>query len=224
MDLCRIRVLLGDDAVDRLQSSRIAIIGLGGVGGICAESLVRSGIGSITICDGDTIDASNVNRQIVATSNNIGASKADEMTQRLVSINPSIDITTVDEYWREDNNILVSQNYDYVIDAIDSMQDKISLIVYCHEHDIPIISAMGAGCRVHSNMYTVADVFDTYNDPMAKKVRYQLKQRGIASHDVVFSHEQPIKAQGVIGSCVFAASACGLLLAEHVVLQITKGK
>lgn len=222
MDLSRLEILVGRKNVEILNNSTAAVIGLGGVGGICAESLVRCGIGKIFICDGDVVEPSNINRQIVATTSTIGQNKALALKERLNDINRNAEVIAIDKHWNLDNNFLSNEKIDYVVDAIDSVPEKIELICMCKENDINIVSAMGAGLRYHGNMFEVSDIFKTFNDPLAKKIRKMLKDRGISSLDVVYSREKPMKASDTIGSAMFAVGASGLLLSEHVVHELIR--
>lgn len=221
MDLTRLEILLGEAKLNALSTASVAIIGLGGVGGICAESLARCGISRITICDGDVVEPSNINRQIVATTSTIGINKAIALGKRLGDINPDAQISIVDRNWTIDDNFILDGDYDYVVDAIDSVPEKIQLIHMCKSNSINIVSAMGAGCRHHGNMFEVTDIFKTFNDPLAKKIRRLLKEKGVQSLDVVYSKEKPQKAIGTIGSAMYAVGASGLMLCEHVVEQLT---
>lgn len=220
MDLSRLEILVGRKNVEILNNSTVAVIGLGGVGGICTESLVRCGVGRLFICDGDVVEPSNINRQIVAKTSTIGINKAIALKKRLIDINPDVEVIAIDKRWNLDNNFLAGEKIDFVIDAIDSVPEKIELICICKDNGINIVSAMGAGLRHHGNMFEVSDIFKTFNDPLAKKIRKMLKDRGIASLDVVYSREKPLKAADTIGSAMFAVGASGLLLSEHVVHRL----
>lgn len=220
MDLSRLEILVGRKNVEILNNSTVAVIGLGGVGGICTESLVRCGIGRLFICDGDVVEPSNINRQVVAKVSTIGINKAIALKKRLIDINPDAEVIAIDKHWNLDNNFLAGEKIDFVIDAIDSVPEKIELICICKNNGINIVSAMGAGLRHHSNMFEVSDIFKTFNDPLAKKIRKMLKDRGIANLDVVYSREKPLKATDTIGSAMFAVGASGLLLSEHVVHRL----
>lgn len=224
MDLSRLEILFGEDVIKTLQNSSVAIIGLGGVGGICAECIVRCGVGRVAICDGDVVDSSNVNRQIVATSSTIGKNKAIELKKRLLDINPDLSLQIHEDFWTKETDFILEGEYDYVIDAIDSVSHKLDLIEMCKTKNINIVSSMGAGLRHKSNMFCIDDIYKTYNDPLAKKMRYELKKRNINSLDVVFSKEKPQKATGEIGSVMYTVASCGLLLASHVVDTITNNR
>jgi len=224
VDLSRLEILIGLENTDILRGSTVAVIGLGGVGGICAESLTRSGIGRIFICDGDNVEPSNINRQIVALQSTIGKNKALALKTRLEDINPDAVITAIDRNWTTEDNFLMGEHVDYVVDAIDNVPNKVDLICMCKEKKIKIVSSMGAGLRHHGNMFEAADIFKTFNDPLAKKMRRLLKDRGIESLDVVYSKEKPIKAEDTIGSAMFSVGACGLLLSEYVVHALIENK
>lgn len=218
----RLEILLGKKAIDILKDSKVLIIGIGGVGGICVEALVRSGIGSITIVDGDKVEVSNINRQLPALISTIGKYKAEVMNIRLKDINPSCEIIYYNNMWHKESDFIDINDYDYVVDAIDSFKDKMDLIEACMTQDVDIISSMGAGGRIDGSMFEVCDISKTYNDPLAKKVRYELKKRDIKKLKVVFSKELPIKAKDrVIGSAMFAVSVAGLLLAGEVIKDLT---
>ncbi len=224
MDLSRLEILLGQENVETLKDSAVAVIGLGGVGGICAESLCRCGVGRMLICDGDAVEPSNLNRQIVATMSTIGQNKANALKKRLEDINPNAVITAIDKNWTVNDNFLLNEKIDFVVDAIDSVPEKIDLICMCKGNNINIVSAMGAGFRHHGNMFEVSDVFKTFNDPLAKKIRKLLKDRGVDSLDVVYSREKPEKTSDTIGSAMFAVGASGLMLSEHVVHKLISTK
>ncbi|MEX1376422.1 MAG: ThiF family adenylyltransferase [Eubacteriales bacterium] len=220
MDLSRLEILFGHENVQKLKNATVAVVGLGGVGGICTESLARCGIGRMYICDGDKVEPSNINRQIVATQKSMGKNKALALKERLLDINPDAEIFAMDRNWTEEDNFLKDDRFDFVVDAIDSVPQKIDLIAYCKENGINIVSAMGAGLRHHGSMFEVDDIFNTFNDPLAKKIRKMLKDRGVESLNVVYSKEKPMKAETTIGSVMYAVAASGLRLSEHVVESI----
>ena len=218
----RLEILLGEQAILKLAQSKVLVMGVGGVGSICAEALDRSGVGNITLVDGDCVEISNINRQIPALHSTVGRYKAEVMAERLRDINPEAKITSYSHMWEKESGFLELPDYDYVIDAIDSFTSKMDLIEMCVKNDINIISSMGAGGRLDGTQYEVCDIKKTYNDPLAKKVRYELKKRGIYKLKVVFSKELPIKAKGgPIGSAMFAVSVAGLLMAGEVIKDLT---
>ncbi len=217
----RLEILIGEHGISALQNANILVMGVGGVGSICVEALVRSGISNITLVDGDLVEESNINRQLPAAYSTIGFPKAEVMAKRLKDINPKADITVHHEMWHKENEFIDFSNYDYVVDAIDSFKDKIDLIESCKELDINIISSMGAGGRLDGSKFEVTDIKKTYNDPLAKKVRSELKRRKIDKLKVVFSKELPKKASsGPIGSAMFAVSCAGLIIAGEVIKDL----
>lgn len=218
----RLEILVGEQAILKLAQSKVLVMGVGGVGSICAEALARSGVGNITLVDGDCVEISNINRQIPALHSTVGRYKAEVMAERVRDINPEAKIAAYSHMWKKESGFLELPDYDYVIDAIDSFAAKMDLIEACVKNDINIISSMGAGGRLDGTQYEVCDIKKTYNDPLAKKVRYELKKRGIYKLKVVFSKELPIKAKrGPIGSAMFAVSVAGLLMAGEVIKDLT---
>lgn len=218
----RLEILVGEDAMNNIKNAKVAIFGVGGVGSICAEAIARSGVGNITIIDGDIVDITNINRQLPALHSTIGKDKAEVMAKRLKDINPDAKITYHNEMWSNDKNFIDLTSFDFVIDAIDSFKNKIDLIELCTQNNVKIISSMGAGGRLKGDMFEVSDISKTYNDPLAKKVRYELRKRGITKLRVVFSRELPIKPKdGIIGSAMYAVSCAGLLLAGQVITELT---
>ncbi len=217
----RLEILIGEQAVSKLAQSKVLVMGVGGVGSVCAEALARSGVGDMTLVDGDSVEISNINRQIPALHSTVGKYKAEVMAERLLDINPDAEIAAHSIMWEKDSDFVKLADYDYVIDAIDSFAAKMDLIQTCVENAIKIISSMGAGGRLDGTQYEVCDIKKTYNDPLAKKVRYELKKRGINKLKVVFSKELPIKAKGgPIGSAMFAVSVAGLLMAGEVIKDL----
>ena len=221
----RLEILLGEEALEKFSQANVLVVGVGGVGSVCAEALARSAVGSITLVDGDIVEASNINRQIPALSSTVGQPKAQIMAERLRDINPEAKITVFAKMWSKQSDFVNLRDYDYVVDAIDSFSQKMDLIEQCKASEVNIISSMGAGGRLDGSKFEVCDIKKTYNDPLAKKVRAELKKRGIASLKVVFSKELPVKAgTGPIGSAMFAVSVAGLLLAGEVIKDIIGDK
>ena len=218
----RLEILLGADGIEKLSRANVLVMGIGGVGSVCAEALARSGVGSITLVDGDVVEASNINRQLPALSSTVGKPKAQVMAERLRDINPEANVTAFNMMWSKESDFIDFGVCDYVVDAIDSFAHKMDLIELCKGQKINIISSMGAGGRFDGSKFEVSDINKTFNDPLAKKVRAELKKRGIRDLKVVFSKELPIKAgTGPIGSAMFAVSAAGLMLAGEVIKDIT---
>lgn len=215
--------LLGLEKFEKLTKSNILVVGIGGVGGYVCEMLARCGIGNLTIIDFDTIAPSNINRQIIALHSTIGTKKTEAFEKRLLDINPNLNLKIFSERLTENNfDDIVNTDFDYVIDAIDTFENKISLICYCKNKGINIISAMGAGNRFGIPQYVVCDIYKTFNDGLAKKVRKELRNRGIKDLTVVCSTEPSMSASGVVGSIAYQPSACGITLASYVVNSIIK--
>ena len=228
----RTELLLGARAMETLDKSKIAVFGIGGVGSFASEALVRSGLGNIILIDYDIIDISNINRQIHATTKTIGLPKVDVMKSRLLEINQDLNITTYNQcYSEEKGQNFLSSDWDYVIDAIDMVSSKLSLIENCKAMDIPIISCMGAGNKLDPTMFQVGDIYETNTCPLAKVMRKELKKRGIKDLKVVWSREKPIKInvekdnvrKSVPGSVSFVPSVAGLILASEVIKDLVYG-
>ncbi|QQY78750.1 tRNA A37 threonylcarbamoyladenosine dehydratase [Keratinibaculum paraultunense] len=225
----RTELLLGKKAMKKLANSKVAVFGIGGVGSYTSEALVRSGLGNIVLVDYDIIDVSNINRQIHATSKTVGQLKVNVMKDRLLEINPDLNIVVYDECYSEENaEELLSPSYNYVVDAIDMVSSKINLIEKCKALKIPIISCMGAGNKLDPTMFQVGDIYETFNCPLAKVMRKELKKRGIQDLKVVWSKENPIKInlrksdnrKTIPGSVSFVPSVAGLIIASEVVKDL----
>lgn len=193
--LSRTSLLIGEEAVRFFTQQHVMVVGMGGVGSFAAEFIARSGIGKMTIVDGDVVDPTNRNRQLPALATNHGESKAEIMTERLKSINPELAITTVKSFVEPDMVMeLLNSKPDYIIDAIDSISPKINFIRLAYESKIPLVSSMGAGAKLDPTQLKVVDISKTYNCPFAQQIRKQLKDHRIyRGVKVVFSPEQPIK-------------------------------
>lgn len=232
-------LLIGKEAIAKLRQSTVAIFGIGGVGSFAAEALGRCGIGNLVLVDHDIINESNINRQIHATSKTINCYKVDIMKERLIEINPKIKIKTFTKMYNDlSKEELLSKEYDYVVDAIDTISGKVSLIINCIEKDIPIISSMGAGNKLDPTKFMVADIYETKMCPLAKIIRRELKKYDIDSLKVVYSTEKPIIPaiktgekignsslinNKVLGSISFVPSAAGLILSSVVVNDLING-
>ncbi len=187
-------MLLGEEAMNRLAASRVAVFGVGGVGGFVVEALARSGIGTIDIIDNDTVALSNLNRQIIATMDTVGRDKVEVMKERILSINPAAVVNTYKCFFLpETADLFDFTAYDYVVDAIDTVTGKIQLVVQAKEAGVPVISAMGAGNKLDPTGFEVADIYSTSIDPLARVMRRELKKRGILSLKVVYSKERPVQ-------------------------------
>lgn len=190
----RTQLLYGKEAMEKLKNSRVAIFGLGGVGGYVGEALVRSGIGSFDLIDDDKICLTNLNRQIIATFDTVGQYKTDVMKERMLKINPKVNVQTHQCFFLPENaNDFSFEDYDYIIDAVDTVSAKIELVLKAQEHNIPIISSMGAGNKVDPTQFKITDIYKTKVCPLAKVMRRELKKRHVKKLKVVYSEEKPIR-------------------------------
>ncbi len=238
----RTKLLLGQDGIDKLQASRVAVFGVGGVGGYVCEALVRSGIGTFDIIDNDKVCESNINRQIIATTKTIGRDKVDVMRERMQDINPDVTVNIHKCFFLPENADEFSfEEYDYVVDAVDTVTAKIALVMKCKEKNVPIISSMGAGNKLDASAFKVSDIYKTKVCPLAKVMRHELKKRGVKKLKVVYSEELPLtpikggtnmceKEDSTIvkratpGSVAFVPSVAGLIIAGEVVKDLTNEK
>lgn len=221
--LNRTKLLVGETGIEKLNKANIILLGCGGVGGYTAEMLVRSGVTNLTIVDFDIVDVTNINRQIIALNSTVGKNKVDVLKQRLLDINPKANITAICERYTENSNIL-NNNFSYVIDAIDSVADKLALIKQCHNLNLKVISAMGAGNRCDIPEFKVVDISKTYNDGLAKVVRKKLRELGIEKHNVVFTSNSRVEHEGnVVGSIAYYPAMCGCVLSAFVINDIIGG-
>ena len=238
----RTKLLLGQDGIDKLQASRVAVFGVGGVGGYVCEALVRSGIGTFDIIDNDKVCESNINRQIIATTKTIGRDKVDVMRERMQDINPDVTVNIHKCFFLPENvDEFPFEEYDYVVDAVDTVTAKIALVMKCKEKNVPIISSMGAGNKLDASAFKVSDIYKTKVCPLAKVMRHELKKRGVKKLKVVYSEELPLtpvndgtnvceKEDSTIvkratpGSVAFVPSVAGLIIAGEVVKDLTNEK
>ena len=217
----RTSLLIGEEAISKLNNSKVLIFGVGGVGGYVAEALARTGVGSITIVDKDTVSESNINRQIIALHSTVGRDKVDVLKERMLDINPNLQIDARKCFFLPDNAHEFDFNqYDYIVDAVDTVTAKLQIIVQAKEAGVPVISAMGAGNKVHPEMFEIADIYKTEMCPLAKVMRRELKNRGIKKLKVVYSKEKPVYKGDVPGSIAFSPSVAGLLMASEVVRDL----
>lgn len=216
--LNRIEMLVGSENLMTIQTKKVIVFGVGGVGGQAAESMVRSGIGHITIVDRDVVDTTNINRQVVALHSNVGEIKVEALKIRLLDINPNLDIKAIfNEVNEKTIHDFELEHYDFVIDAIDSIRDKITLIEYCFSNQIPILSSMGAGNRFDPTKVIITDVFKTKDDPLAKIIRGTLRKKAIKKLVVVTSLEPPVKTGlRTPSSSPFVPPAYGLAIASYI--------
>lgn len=227
----RCELLIGKNNMIKIQKSKIAIFGLGGVGGYVFEALVRTGAEHIDIYDSDVIDETNINRQILADINTIGKYKTDIAKERALQINPNVKINCYNIFFSPNNSKDFDfSKYDYIIDAIDTVTSKIELIVKSNEKNVPIISCLGTGNKLEPTMIEVSDIYKTSVCPLAKVLRYELKKREIKKLKVVYSKETPIKPQEQLSengrhspaSCIFVPATAGMVIASEVIKDIIK--
>lgn len=238
-EFSRMELLIGQAALEKLQNSRVAIFGVGGVGGYVCEALVRSGVGHFDLIDNDTVSLTNINRQIIALHSTIGKLKVDVMKERMLDINPDVDVLVHPcFYLPETADQFDFSNYDYVVDAIDTVTGKIEIIVQADAHQVPVISSMGAGNKLNPAMMEVSDIYKTSVCPLARVMRRELKKRHIKHCKVVYSKEkaiQPSQAslekyvadseenftkKSIPGSTAFVPSVAGLILASEVIKDL----
>ncbi len=230
----RTQLLFGKTAMDKLADSRVAVFGVGGVGGYAVEALARSGIGAIDLIDNDKVCLSNLNRQIIATHKTIGKYKVDAAEDRLIDINPEIKVFKHRVFFLPENaSDFDFSQYDYVIDAIDTVAGKIALAEKAQQTGVPIISSMGAGNKLNPEAFEVTDIYKTSVCPLARVMRRELKKRGIKKLKVVYSKEQAIKPLDIAdgentdsrrqtpGSTAFVPSVAGLIIAGEVIKDLT---
>ncbi|MCI6885914.1 MAG: tRNA threonylcarbamoyladenosine dehydratase, partial [Lachnospiraceae bacterium] len=190
----RTQLLLGREAMDILAGSRVAVFGIGGVGGYVCEALVRSGVGAFDLIDDDKVCLTNLNRQILATRKTVGKYKADVMKERMLEINPDVDVCVHKCFFLPENaDDFPFETYDYIVDAVDTVTAKIEIILRAREKKVPVISAMGAGNKLDPGRFKVVDIYETRVCPLARVMRRELKKRGVKKQKVVYSDEQPIR-------------------------------
>ena len=218
----RTELLLGERAMEKLSRARVAVFGIGGVGGHVVAALARSGVGALDLIDKDTVSISNVNRQIIALQSTIGRYKADVMKERVMDINPDCRVEAHRCFYLPETSAEFNfSDYTYVVDAVDTVTAKLELIVRAEEAGVPIISSMGAGNKLNPAAFEVADIYRTTVCPLARVMRRELKKRGILHLKVIYSKEEPIKIGAEVpGSTAFVPSAAGLLIASEVVKDI----
>ena len=238
----RTQLLFGDEAMDILASSRVAVFGIGGVGGYTVEALARSGVGALDLVDDDKVCITNINRQIIALNSTIGMYKVDAAAERIHEINPDCNVTCHRMFYMPDTaDKLDFSQYDYIVDAIDTVTGKIEIIMQAKSKGVPVISSMGAGNKLDPTAFEVSDIYKTSVCPLAKVMRYQLKRRNVKNLKVVYSKEQPIVPHGqpvadgsgetdmrtgsarrsTPGSNAFVPSVVGLIIAGEVIKDLT---
>jgi len=237
----RTGLLLGRAAMDHLAECRVAVFGIGGVGGYVCEALARSGVGTFDLIDDDKVCLSNLNRQIIATMKTVGQYKTEVMRDRIHDINPEAVVNTYNCFFLPENaSDFPFDKYDYVVDAIDTVTAKIELVMQCQKTGVPIMSSMGAGNKLDPTKFRVADIYKTQMDPLAKVMRRELKKRGIKKLKVVYSEEEPVSPvvdpdamcpsgmdshsasrRAIPGSTAFVPSVAGLVIAGEVIKDLT---
>ncbi len=242
----RTELLIGQSAMNQLHDKRVAIFGIGGVGGYVCEALVRSGIGHFDLIDNDDVSLTNINRQIIATHSSVGRPKVDVMKERMLDINPDVKVNTHRCFFLPENaSDFPFEEYDYVVDAIDTVTAKIELVLQCQKMGVPIISSMGAGNKLDGSAFRVADIYKTQIDPLARVMRRELKKRGVKKLKVVYSEETPLEPivdmagaggdnggnsheaeipqpgrRSIPGSTAFVPSVAGLIIAGEVIKDL----
>lgn len=242
----RTELLFGKDAMERLASSRVAVFGIGGVGGYVCEALVRSGVGAFDLIDDDKVCLTNLNRQLIATRKTVGKYKAEVMRERILDINPHAEVNIHKCFFLPENaEEFAFDRYDYVVDAVDTVTAKLELVMKCQEMNVPIISCMGAGNKLDPTAFRVSDIYKTRVDPLARVMRRELKKRGVKRLKVVYSEEQPIRPiedmaiscryhcicppgtkrhctdrRDIPGSTAFVPSVAGLIIAGEVIKDL----
>ena len=246
--LSRTELLFGKEAMDKLAGSKVAVFGIGGVGGYVCEALVRSGVGAFDLIDDDKVCLTNLNRQIIATRSTVGKYKTDVMRDRMLDINPNVEVEVHKCFFLPENaDDFPWDSYDYVVDAVDTVTAKIALVMKCKEKNIPIISSMGAGNKLDGSQFKVADIYKTKVCPLAKVMRRELKKRGVKKLKVVYSEEIPTRPiedmaiscrnncicppgaehkcterRDIPGSVAFVPSVAGLIIAGEVAKDLIR--
>lgn len=219
----REELLIGKDAVEKLNNSKVAIFGIGGVGSFVVGGLARAGIGKFILVDNDKVSITNINRQLIATHNTIGEEKVKIAKQRILDINPNAEIKIINEFFMPDSKDIFDNTVDYIVDAIDTVTAKIELIQRANKYNIPIISCMGTGNKLDPTKFEITDIYKTSVCPLAKVMRKELKQRNIKKLKVLYSKEEPIKTDKEVkvpASISFVPSVAGLIIAGEVIKNI----
>lgn len=213
----RITRLIGQDGLEKLIGKSVLIVGIGGVGGYVAEMLARCGIGRVGIMDFDVVDISNINRQIIALNSNIGECKTDVMKARILDINPDCEVVAINSRFNADSASVLDSGWDYVVDAIDSFEEKVALICLAKEKGLNIVSAMGAGNRIKPCTFEITDIYKTSYDALAKKLRKTLREKGITKLDVCYTKEPVLSVSQGVGSVSYVVAECGIKTAGFVI-------
>ena len=239
----RTELLVGSEALEKIAGKKVAVFGVGGVGGFVCEALCRSGVGKFLLVDDDTVNVTNINRQIIALESTIGRPKTEVMRERMLDINPEASVEIRNCFFLPENaDTFDFSEYDYVVDAVDTVTAKLAIIMKAKECGVPVISAMGAGNKLDPTGFKVADIYETTGCPLARIMRKELKKRGVESLKVVYSDEKPLeplkiekvdetdntaeetvevhKKRSTPGSIAFVPSVCGLIIASEVVKDL----
>ena len=225
--LNRTELLIGKKALNKLESATVVVFGCGGVGSYVIEGLIRSGIGNLIVVDSDIVDVSNINRQLIADITTIGRPKVEVIKERVLKINPNINVTTYQEFADISNFAnIIPNNCDYIVDAIDTVKSKIELVAYANLNNIQVISSMGTGNKLDPTMFEITDIFKTSVCPLAKVMRKELKNRGISNLKVLYSKEEPRRFNNdetlkrTPASISFVPSVAGLIIAGEVIKDL----
>ena len=229
--LCRTELLLGEEGIEKLKKAKVIVFGIGGVGSFVVEALTRAGVGNLILVDNDTVCISNINRQIHATPKTVDMVKVEAMKERVLLINPECNVEAKQEFLTADNiSELITEDIDYVVDAIDTVTSKLALAEYCYKNDIKLISSMGTGNKLDPTMFRVSDIYKTKVCPLAKVMRYELKKRGVKKLKVVYSEELPMKPdkgravpsakRQTPGSISFVPPVAGMIIGGEVIKDI----
>ena len=219
----RTETLIGTEALKKLANSRVAVFGIGGVGGYVVEALARAGVGALDLIDNDEVNITNINRQIIALHSTIGKSKVEVAKERVLDINPGVNVRTYKTFFTPETSAEFDfSQYDYVVDAIDSVTGKIELVLKAQMVNTPIISCLGTGNKLHPEMFEISDIYKTSVCPLAKVMRTELKKRGVKKLKVLYSKETPIKQEGqrIPASISFTPPVAGLIIAGEVVRDL----
>ena len=214
--------ILGKQKMEKLNKSSVIVFGIGGVGGAVLEALVRGGVGTVAVVDKDTVDITNINRQIIATNDNIGEKKVDAAEKRALCINPNINFKKYDLFYLpETAEEIELSEYDFIVDAIDNVTAKLELIERANRLNVPIVSSMGTGNKLHPELFEITDINKTSVCPLARVMRRELKNRGVEKLTVVYSKEEPIKTENSVpGSVSFTPPVAGYLMASYVINKL----
>lgn len=232
-ELSRTELLIGREGIATLQSAKIAVFGVGGVGGYVVEALARCGVGTLVLTDNDTVNLSNINRQIIALHSTVGRPKTEVIKERVLDINPSVNVELHNcFYLHESHDDYNFAEYDYVIDCVDTVAAKLDIILEAQKAGTPVISSMGTGNKLNPQMLEISDIYKTSVCPLARVMRYELKKRGVKKLKVLYSKENPIKVsapleegsrrRSIPGSIAFVPAAAGLIIASEVVRDLVR--